>query len=155
MTTAAAQIHQFALVHSISLNTSASNGYPSTTVSSNPFRRSRIQVFIVVVLKPNRSSSLNCAYQANGNPGMLNAMPVTKRKPAMANVEVPKLALSLPNAHGNTPLKSTAMSTTSSNTSAISPKQLLASVYSTERRYMASSMIPRNAGGTSFTCART
>src|SRR6266705_3494976 len=128
MTTAAAQIHQFATVHSISLNTNTSNGYPSTTVSSSPFRRSRIQVFVVVVLKPNRSSSLNCAYQANGNPGMLNAMPVTKRKPAMANVELPKLALNLPNAHGNTPLKSTAMSTTASNMLTTSPKRLLASV---------------------------
>src|SRR6266581_3110764 len=136
MTTAAAQTHQFGPVHSISLSTSTSNGYPSTTVSSSPFRRSRIQVFIVVVLKPNRSSSLNCAYQANGNPGMLNAMPVTKTKPASAKMEVPKLAVNLPNAHGNTPLKSTAMSNTASNAPAMSPKRLLASVYSTERRYV-------------------
>src|SRR5205823_7986923 len=84
--------------------------------------------FVVVVLKPNRSSSLNCAYQANGNPEMLNAKPVTKRKPAMANVELPKLALNLPNAHGNTPLKITTMSITASNMLVTSPNRLLASV---------------------------
>src|SRR2546428_4066471 len=128
MTTAAAQSHQLAPVHSISFNTSASSGYPSSSASSNPFTRSNIHVFIVVVLKPNRSSSLNCAYQANGNAGMLNAMPVATREPAIAGIEVPKVALNLANAHGNTPLTSTAISTTVSNTPAISPKRLLASV---------------------------
>src|SRR5437762_3625041 len=102
MTTVVAQSHQFAPVHSISFNTSASSGYPSRTASRNPFTRSRIHVFMLVVLNPNRSSSLNCTYQAKGNPGMLNAMPVTKRKPAIAKIELPKLALNLPNAHGNT-----------------------------------------------------
>src|SRR5438445_4773891 len=126
MTTAAAQSHQLAPVHSISFNTSASSGYPSSTASRNPFTRSSTHVFIVVVLKPNRSSSLNCAYQANGNAGMLNAMPVATREPSIAQIDVPKLAVNLPNPHGNTPLKTTPMSTTVSNTVAISPKRLLA-----------------------------
>src|SRR5439155_24558021 len=128
MTTAAAQSHQLAPVHSISFNTSASSGYPSSTASRNPFTRSSTHVLIVVVLKPNRSSSLNCAYQANGNASMLNAMPKKKRKPAIAQIDVPKLAVNLSNAHGSTPLKSTAISTTTSNTPVMSAKRLLASV---------------------------
>src|SRR6266699_6688216 len=103
MTTAAAQSHHVAPVHSISFNTSASNGYPRTAASRNPFTRSSTHVLVVVVLKPNRASSLNCAYQANGNAKMLNAMPVAKRKPAIAQIELPKLWLNLPNAHGNPP----------------------------------------------------
>jgi hypothetical protein len=51
-----------------------------------------------------------------------------KRKPASAKIEVPKFAVNLPSAHGNTPLKSTAMSTAVSNTLVMSPKRLLASV---------------------------
>src|SRR2546430_17390778 len=104
ITTAATQIHQFGPAHAISFNTSASNGNPSNTASKNPFRRSSTHVFTVVVLKPNRSSSLNCAYHANGKLTMLNAKPVTKRKPAIAKTDVPKAAVNLPNAHGNTPL---------------------------------------------------
>ena len=37
ITTAAAQIHQSGPAHSISFNTSASNGNPSKTASKNPF----------------------------------------------------------------------------------------------------------------------
>src|SRR5262245_20561244 len=103
VTTAAAQIHQLEPAHSISFNTSASNGNPSNTASKNPFRRSSIHVFTVVVLKPNRPSSLNCAYHANGKLTMLNAKPVAKRKPAIAKTDVPKAAANLPNAHGNAP----------------------------------------------------
>ena len=77
---------------------------PSNTASRNPFSRSSTHVFIVVVLKPNRSSSLNCAYQANGKLAMLNATPVAKRKPAIAKTDEPKAAVNFPNAHGNTPL---------------------------------------------------
>jgi hypothetical protein len=83
---------------------------------------------MLVVLKPNRSSILNCAYHANGNPGMLNAIPVTNRKPAIARIEVPKLELNFSNAHGNRPLKSTAIKITASNTLTMSPNRLLASV---------------------------
>src|SRR5437879_13377467 len=105
MTIAAAQSHQFAPVHPISFNTSASNGYPSSNASRNPFVRSRIHVPMLVVLKPNRSSSLNCAYQANGDPGMFNAVAVMKRKPAIAQTEARNDALDFPNPHGKTPLK--------------------------------------------------
>src|SRR5260370_4026497 len=104
MTTAAAQSHQFAPVHSISFNTNASSGYPSSTASRNPFTRSRIHVLMLVVLNPNRASSLICAHQAKGNPGQLNPMPITHQKPAIAKVELPKLALNLPNTQRNTPL---------------------------------------------------
>src|SRR5438046_10386017 len=114
MTTAAAQSHQFAPVHSISFNTSASSGYPSRTASRNPFTRSRIHVFMLVMLNPNRPSSLNCAYQEKGNPSMLNAMPVKKRKPAIAKIELPNLALKLSDTQQNAPQKSTASSTTPS-----------------------------------------
>src|SRR5215475_282571 len=103
-TAAAAQIHQFGPVHSIRFNTSASNGNPSNTASKNPFRRSSTHVFIVVVLKPNRCSSLNCAYHANGKLIMLSATPVAERKPAIAQTDVPKAAVNFPNAHGKTPL---------------------------------------------------
>src|ERR671919_1115316 len=133
MTTEDAQSHQFAPVHSISFNTSASNGKPTSSASRSPFIRSSIHVFIVVVLKPNRSSSLNCAYQAKGNPRMLNAMPTRKMKPAIVQIDVPQLALNLSNVHGSPPLKSTAITIKVSNTSAIFPKRLLASVYSTEQ----------------------
>src|SRR5438552_11975979 len=128
MTTAAAQSHQLVPVHSISFKTSVSNGYPSSNVSRNPLARSSTHVFRVVVLKPNRSSSLNCAYQAKGNAAMLKQIPITRRKPAIAHVEVPKVAMNRPNAHGDRPLKSTAASNAVSNTLATSPKRLLASV---------------------------
>src|SRR4029077_7678574 len=101
---AAAQIHQFGPVHSISFNTSASNGNPSNTASTNPLRRSITHVFTVFVLKPNRSSSLNWAYHANGKLTILNATPVAKRKPAIAKTDVPNAAVNFSNAHGNTPL---------------------------------------------------
>src|ERR671918_2687255 len=104
MTIDDAQSHQFAPVHSISFNTSASNGKPSSSASRSPLIRSSSHVLIVVVLKPNRCSSLNCAYQAKGNPRMLNTMPTRKRKPAIAQLDVPKLALNVPKAHGNPPL---------------------------------------------------
>src|SRR5437667_132328 len=64
ITTPAAQIHQIGPVHSISFNNSASDGNPSIATSKNPFTRSRTDVLAVVVLKPNRSSSLNWAYHA-------------------------------------------------------------------------------------------
>src|SRR5262249_34961494 len=128
ITTTAAQIHQFGPAHSISFNTSASNGNPSDTRSKNPFRRSNIHVFRVVVLKPNRSSSLNCAYHANGKLTMLNATPVAKRKPAMAQTDVPKAAVKLPNDHGNAPLNKRPMRSTTSNNVTISPNRLLARV---------------------------
>src|SRR5215475_11510019 len=128
MTRTAAQIHQFGPVHSISFNTSASNGNPSTTASKNPFRRSSTHVFIVVVLKPNRSSSLNCAYQANGKLTMLNATPVAKRKPAIVQTDDPKAAESFPNAHGNTPVNNKMMRRAASNKVTTSPKRLLARV---------------------------
>src|SRR5215813_14441487 len=104
ITATAAQIHQLGPVHSISFNTSASNGNPSDTASKNPFKRSSTHVFTVVVLKPNRSSSLNCEYQTNGKLMMLSARPVAKRKPAIVQTAVPKAAVNFSNAHGNTPL---------------------------------------------------
>src|SRR4029453_6732209 len=128
ITTAAAQIHQLGPVHSISFNTSASNGNPSNTASKNPFRRSSTHVFTVVVLKPNRSSSLNCAYQANGKLTMLNATAVAKRKPAIARTDVPKAAVNFPNDHGNTPLNNRPMRSTASNNVTTSPNRLLARV---------------------------
>src|SRR5262249_56927049 len=128
MTSTAAQIHQFWPVHSISFNTSASNGNPSNTASKSPFRRSSTHVFTVVVLKPNRSSSLNCAYHANGKLIMLNATPVAKRKPAIAQTDVPNAAVNFSNAHGNTLLNRIAMSSAVSNTVTTSPNRLLASV---------------------------
>src|SRR5205809_3030593 len=115
ITTAAAQIHQFGPLHSISFNTTASNGNPSNTASKNPFKRSSIHVFTVVVLKPNRASSLNCPYHANGKLTMLNVTPVTKTKPDIAQTEVPKAAMNFPNAHGNTPLNNSTMRSTASN----------------------------------------
>src|ERR1700758_2118692 len=121
ITTAAAQIHQFEPVHSISFNTSTSNGNPSNTASTKPFRRSSTHVFTVVVLKPNRSSSLNCAYHANGKLMMLNATPVVKRKPAIAETDVPKTAVNFSNAHGNTPLNNTPMRSPASNKVTTSP----------------------------------
>src|SRR5204862_7466101 len=128
ITTAAAQIHQFGPVHSISFNTSASNGNPSNNASENPCRRSSTQVFTVVVLKPNRSSSSNCPYQANGKLTMLNATPVAKRKPDIAQTEVPKAAVNFPNAQGNTPLNRIPMRSTVSNTVTTSLNRLLARV---------------------------
>src|SRR5215467_5891190 len=104
MTSTAAQIHQYRPVHSINFNTSTSNGNPSNIASKSPFRRSSTHVFAVVVLKPNRSSSLNCAYQANGKLTMLDARPVAKRKPAIAQTDVPTSAVNFPNPHGNTRL---------------------------------------------------
>src|SRR6266567_920406 len=121
ITTAAAQIHQFGPAHSISFNTSASNGNPSNAASKNPFKRSSIHVVTVVVLKPNRSSSLNCAYHANGKLTMLNANPVAKRKPVIAKTDVPKVAMNFPNAHGNTPLNNPPMRSTASNNVTSSP----------------------------------
>src|SRR5262245_53759892 len=128
VTTAAAQIHQLEPAHSISFNTSASNGNPSNTASKNPFRRSSIHVFTVVVLKPNRSSSLNCAYHANGKLTMLNTKPVAKRKPAIAQTDDPNAAASFPNAQGNTPLNNRMMRSAVSNNVTTSPKRLLARV---------------------------
>src|SRR6266581_2988639 len=128
ITTAAAQIHQFEPAHSTSFNTSASNGNPSKTASKNPFRRSSTHVFTVVVLKPNRSSSLNCAYHANGKLTMLNATPVAKRKPAIAQTDVPKAAVNFPNAHDNTPLNNRPMRSTASNKVTTSPNRFFASV---------------------------
>src|SRR5439155_11692742 len=128
MTTAAAQTHQFGPVHSINFNTSARIGYPSNTASDSPFIRSTTQVFTVVVLKPNRSSSLNCAYQANGKLAMLNATPVMKRKLAIANTEVAKADVNFPNANGKKPLNRIAMSSTASNTVTTSPNRLFAMV---------------------------
>src|SRR5439155_10378354 len=125
MTTAAAQTHQFGPVHSINFNTSARIGYPSNTASDSPFIRSTTRVFTVVVLKPNRSSSLNCAYHANGKLTMLNATPVGKRKPAIAKTDVPKVAVNFPNAHGNTPLNRIPMRSAVSNTVTTSPNRLL------------------------------
>src|SRR5437773_7953699 len=133
MMTAAAQTHQSGPVHSMSSNTNARTGYPSNMASKSPFIRSSTQDFTVVVLKPNRSSSLNCAYQVNGKLTMLNATPVMKRKPAIANTEVPKADVNFPNAHGKTPLNRIAKSNTASNSVATSPKRLFAMVYSTER----------------------
>src|SRR5215467_322573 len=128
MTSTPAQIHQFEPVHSISFNTNASNGNPSTTASKNPFRRSSTHVFAVVVLKPNRSSSLSCAYHANGRLMMLNANPVPKRKLAVAQTDLPKAAVNALNAHGNTPLNNKPMSSTVSNKVTTSPNRLLARV---------------------------
>src|SRR5215813_779882 len=128
ITTAAAQIHQRGPVHSISFNTSVSNGNPSNTASKSPFKRSSPHVFTVVVLKPNRSSSLNCAYQANGKLTMLDATPVAKRKPAIVQTDDPKAAESFPNAHGNTPLNNKMMRSAASNKVTTSPKRLLARV---------------------------
>src|SRR5436305_10107608 len=128
ITTAAAQIHQFGPVHSISFNTSASNGNPSNTASKNPFRRSSTQVFTVVVLKPNRSSSSNCPYQANGKLTMLNATPVAKRKPDIAETEVPKAAVSFLNAQGHTPLNRIPIRSTVSNKLNTTIKRLLVRV---------------------------
>src|SRR3954468_13094171 len=104
ITITAAQIHQFEPVHSTSFSTSASNGNPSTTASENAFSRSTTHVFVVVVLNPNRSSTLNRAYHANGKLMMLNATAVTKRKPAIAQTDVPKSAMNFRNADGNTPV---------------------------------------------------
>src|SRR6476646_9197873 len=128
ITTAAAQIHQLGPVHSISFNTSASNGNQSNTANKNPFRRSSTHVFTVVVLKPNRSSSLNWAYHANGKLMMLNATPVAKRKPAIGKTDVPKEAVKRANAHGSTPLNNTPMRSAVSNTVTTSPNRLLARV---------------------------
>src|SRR4029077_12632116 len=128
ITTAAAQIHQVGPAHAISFNTGASNGNPSNTASKNPFRRSSTHVFTVVVLKPNRSSSLNCAYHANGKLTMLIATPVAKRKPAIARADVPKAVVKLANAHGNTPLNRIPMRSTASNNVTASPNRLLARV---------------------------
>src|SRR5215472_5570053 len=128
MTSTAAQIHQFGPVHSISFNTNASNGNPSNTASKNPFTRSSTHVFSVVALKPNRSSSLNCAYHANGRLIMLNANPVAKRKPAIAQIDMPKSAVNFSNAHGNTPLNNSVMRSTVSNSVTTSPNRLLARV---------------------------
>src|SRR4029077_16317938 len=128
ITTAAAQIHQFRPAHSISFNTNPSNGNPSNTASKNPFRRSSTHVFTVVVLKPNRSSSLNCAYHANGKLTMLNAKPVAKRKQAITKTDVPKAAVNFSNTHGNTPLNNRPMRSTASNNVTTSPNRLLARV---------------------------
>ena len=65
---------------------------------------------------------------SNGNAGTLTAMPTPKRNPAIVQTELPKFALNFSNAHGNTPLKSTAMSIAASNSLTMSPKWLLASV---------------------------
>src|SRR5947208_1150829 len=99
ITTPAAQIHQFGPVHSISFNTSASDGNPSIAASKNPFIRSSTHVLAVVVLKPNRSSSLNWAYHANGRLTMLSTTLVAKRKPANAQTDVPKATVNFPKAH--------------------------------------------------------
>ena len=128
ITTTAAQIHQLEPVHSTSFNTSTSSGNPSKKASRNPFRRSSTHVFTVVVLKPNRSSSLNCAYHANGRLTMLNATPVAKRKPAIAQTDVPKDVVNHPNAQGNTSLNNTPMRSTASNNVTTSPNRLLARV---------------------------
>src|SRR5215475_14531168 len=128
MTNTAAQIHQLGPVHSISFSTSTTKGNPSNTASKSPFRRSSTHVFTVVVLKPNRSSSLNCAYQANGKLTMLNATPVAKRKPAIAQTDDAKTAATFPNAHGNTPLNNRMMRSAVSNNVTTSPKRLLARV---------------------------
>src|ERR1051325_879166 len=128
MTSTAAQIHQLGPVHSISFSTSTSKGNPSSTASRNPFKRSSPHVFSVVVLKPNRSSSLNCAYHANGILRMLNATPVPKRKPAIAKTDDPKAAASFPNTQGNTPLNNRMMRSEVSNNVTTSPKRLLAIV---------------------------
>src|SRR5205823_9178004 len=128
ITTAAAQIHQFEPAHSASFNTSASNGNPSNTASKSPFRRSSPHVLTVVVLKPNRSSSLNCAYHANGKLTMLNAKPVAKRKPAIAKTDVPKAVVNLTNAHVKIPVNRTATRSTASNKVTTSPNRLLAEV---------------------------
>src|SRR4030095_3842072 len=108
--------------------TSASNGNPRNTASKSPFRRSSTHVFTVVVLKPNRSSSLNCAYHADGKLTMLNATPVMKRKPAIAQTDVPKAAVNFSNAHGNTRLNNKAIRNRASNNVTTTPKRLLARV---------------------------
>src|SRR5438874_8172628 len=128
ITTAAVQIHQLGPVHSISLNTSTSNGNPSNAASKNPFTRSSTHVFTVVVLKPNRSSSLNWAYQASGKLMMLSAVAVVKRKPVIAQTDVPKAAVNFPNAHGNTPLSNRPIRNAASKTVTTSPNRLLARV---------------------------
>src|SRR5437762_2765391 len=112
----------------MSFNTTASNGNPSNTASKKPFTRSNIHVFTVVVLKPNRSSSLNCPYHENGKLTMVNTTPVTKRKPDIAQTEVPKAAMNFPNAHGNTPLNNRPRTSTASNHVTTSPNRLLARV---------------------------
>src|ERR1051325_10163166 len=114
-TTAAAEIHQLGPVHSINFKTSARRGYPSNAASKNPFKRSRNHVSRVLVLKPNRSSSLNCAYQANGKLTMLAASPIVKRKPDIAQMDAPKAAVNFPKAHGKTPLNRIAMRSAVSN----------------------------------------
>src|SRR6516225_1615881 len=128
ITTAAAQIHQFGPVHSISFKINTSNGNPSSTASENPLRRSSTHVFTVLVLKPNRSSSLNCAYHANGKLMMLSANPVAKRKAAIAQTDVPKAVVNSSNADGNKPLNRIAMRSAVSNNVTTSPNRLLASV---------------------------
>ena len=106
----------------------ASNGNPSNTASKNAFRRSTTHVFIVVVLNPNRSSSLNWAYHASGKLMMLNATPVTKRKPAIAQTDVPKSAMNFWNTDGNTPVNNSPIRNAASNTMTTSPKWLFARV---------------------------
>jgi hypothetical protein len=56
---------------------------------------------------------------------MLNATPVAKRKPAIAKTDVPKAAVKLSNAHGNTPLNKKPMRSTASNNVTTSPNRLL------------------------------
>src|SRR3954453_4034343 len=104
ITSTAAQTHQFGPVHSINCNTSASSGNPSSTARKSALTRSNTQVFRVIVLNPNRSSSLNSAYHENGKLTMVNARPVVNRKAAIVKTDVPKEVVKLPNPHGNTPL---------------------------------------------------
>ena len=66
----------------------------------------------VVVLKPNRSSSRNCACHSNGRPARLSINPTVNKNAAIDHADSPKREANSPNVHGRIPLKSAVNSTT-------------------------------------------
>src|SRR6185295_9782113 len=68
---------------------STSSGYPSTSASRRPLSRSINQSFCVVVLNPNRASSLNWCHQSKGKPETESDSPTANKKPAEAQTELP------------------------------------------------------------------
>src|SRR5205085_11793072 len=101
-----AQIHQLPPAQSTHLSTSASRGKPIASAKIIPLRRSTHQSFWVVVLKPKRCSSRNCACQLTGNPGRLSKNPTANKYAAIAHTELPKAPLNQPKDHGRNPLNS-------------------------------------------------
>jgi hypothetical protein len=72
---------------------------------------------------------------------MFDATPVAKRKPAIGKTDVPKAAVNLPNAHGNTPLNSRPVRRTASNNVTTSPKPALGQSVIDRATYVASLII--------------